>query len=103
MIYQTNPIPEGYIKDFKPVKTVYWDSPGLAVTRLRLLGDPGYPWLDVSYCHGRLDGQDVRVALPFSNLPKHRWKSQIVKHAKEDKVYAAKLGIISDANVSILI
>lgn len=103
MVYQTNPIPDGYIEQFNPVKTVCWTEPGLTVTRLRLIGDPGYPWLDVSYCHGRLNGEDVRVSLPFSDLPKNSWKAAIVKNAKKDKVYATKLGIISDENVSILV
>lgn len=72
---------------------VGWATPGLKVTRLRLLSDPGFPVWDVSYCHGTLDGQPVRVDLPFSQLPKRRIKEEIIKHAKRDRVYALGLGI----------
>ena len=53
------------------VETVYWTVPGLEITRLRLLSDPGYPAYDVSYCHGILNGRHVNVQLPFSQLPKY--------------------------------
>jgi hypothetical protein len=72
---------------------VDWTEPGLKITRLRLLGDPGYPFLDVSYCYGELDGKTVKVELPFSQLPKRRYKSAIVEFAKKDGVYAKGLGV----------
>lgn len=31
------------------IETVDWTEPGLEITRLRLLSDPGFPLLDVSY------------------------------------------------------
>jgi hypothetical protein len=53
------------------VDEVDWTEPGLVITRLRLLSDPGFPAWDVSYCHGSLDGRHVDVRLPFSQLPKY--------------------------------
>lgn len=73
---------------------VDWTKPGLKVTRLRLLSDPGYPAWDVSYCHGVLDGHHVCVLLPFSQLPKRNVVGAIITYAKRDKVYAKGLGIL---------
>jgi len=82
-------------------RTVYWTTPGLKVTRLRLLSDPGFPFWDVSYCHGILpDGEAVEVELPFYQLPKRGYKRAIVDCAKRDKVYAAGMGILT--NISTL-
>jgi len=53
------------------VEVVDWTTPGLEITRLRLLSDPGFPIWDVSYCHGILEGRHVNVELPFSQLPKY--------------------------------
>lgn len=72
----------------------YWNTPGLRVTRLRLLSDPGYPYWDVSYCHGTLNGKHVEVSLPFSDLPKRGMTRAIVAHAKRDGVYAKGTGIL---------
>ena len=75
-------------------ESVSWDHPGLRVTRLRLVSDPGYPFWDVSYCDGELDGKFVRVELPFSELPKRAVAKTIIEHARRDKVYAKRLGIL---------
>lgn len=76
-------------------QTVYWDTPGLKVTRLRLLTDPGFPLWDVSYCYGELrDGTAVRVSLPFHQLRKYKVSSDIIEHARRDGVYAKGLGIL---------
>lgn len=61
---------------------VSWTTPGLTITRLRLLSDPGFPAWDVSYCHGQLNGQDVDVLLPFSQLPKRGMKKALYAEAK---------------------
>ena len=53
------------------IDKVYWTEPGLEITRLRLLSDPGFPAWDVSYCHGILNGRHVDVQLPFYQLPKY--------------------------------
>lgn len=71
-----------------------WTTPGLKVTRLRLLTDPGFPFWDVSYCDGILDGHHVRVQLPFSQLNRGNVSRQIIAYAKRDRVYAKGLGIL---------
>lgn len=76
------------------IEDVYWTTPGLRVTRLRLLSDPGFPWWDVSYCHGVLDGRHVRALLPFDQLPKGGVSGTIVQWGKVDGVYARGLGIL---------
>ena len=80
---------------------VPWSHPGLKVTRLRLLSDPGHPVWDVSYCDGELDGYYVDVQLPFSDLPKRNVIGYIIECAKRDKVYARGLGILD--NISKLV
>jgi len=77
-------------------ETVQWTEPGLYVTRLRLLSDPGYPAWDVSYCHGTLDGRNVDVELPFSDLPKRGMARAIVQHAIRDGVHARRLGVLDN-------
>lgn len=85
-----------------PVRKVDWSEPHLRVTRLRLLSDPGLPFWDVSYCHGVLchTGEHVDVEVPFSQLPKHGFKREIVKWAQRERIYAHGLGILS--NISTL-
>lgn len=63
-----------YHKSYNPKVRAYWDDPKLKrITRLRLLGDVGYPALDISYCHGELiDGTKVHVDLPMLDLPYSR-------------------------------
>lgn len=73
---------------------VEWGTPGLKVTRLRLLSDPGFPFWDVSYCHGTLDGKNVRVELPFSQLPKRGFRRAIVQAAIKDGVHAKSIGVL---------
>lgn len=73
---------------------VLWTHPGLKITRLRLLTDPGFPFWDVSYCHDLLDGKHVRVLLPFSQLRRKNISAQIIEYAKRDKVYAKGVGIL---------
>lgn len=65
------------------VEKVCWTTPGLEITRLRLLSDPGFPAWDVSYCHGVLNGRHVNVELPFSQLPKYGMKSWLYKEAQK--------------------
>lgn len=84
-------------------ESVEWTEPGLRVTRLRMVTDPGFPMWDVSYCHGRLDGRDVDVILPFSQLPKRGWRRAIVDAAKTDGVFAKGLGILDPDVVSTLV
>ena len=69
------------------VDSVCWTTPGLEITRLRLLSDPGFPVWDVSYCHGVLNGRHVDVYLPFSQLPKYKMKSCLYKEAQKTGVF----------------
>jgi len=72
------------------VATVDWTEPGLEITRLRLLSDPGFPMWDLSYCHGVLNGRHVNVRVPFSQLPKYGKggvKAALYKEAKATGKY----------------
>ena len=90
---ETFPLPES--ERGKPcTKHVAWTAKGLRITRLRLLSDPGFPLWDVSYCWGILDGEKVRVILPFDQLPKRGMSRAIVQHAQRDGVYAKGIGIL---------
>jgi|JI10StandDraft_1071094.scaffolds.fasta_scaffold52524_3 hypothetical protein len=103
---ETNGLPAGGQQELLDSLTgeVYWSDPQLArVFRLRLLTDPGFPMYDVSYCYGTLrNGDNVRVSLPFHQLRKRTWKSDIIDAAKRDGVYAKGLHIMDDDVVSIL-
>ena len=83
-----------YHAQYRDARLVDWATPGLRITRLRLLSDPGYPAWDVSYCHGRIGNELVRVQLPFSDVPKRNVSRFIVQHAIRDGVYAKRLGIL---------
>ncbi len=85
-----------YLKRLEP-EPMDWSDPQLEkIVRLRLLGDVGCPWWDVSYCMGvTKDGKDVRVRLPFDSLPRKNTRRAIIEHAKRDGVYANGLGILS--------
>ena len=90
-----------YHKEFNGHGTVVnWDEPGLYITRFRLVSSSGFPFWGVSYCHGTVNGQDVTVALPFSQLPKRGWKHAVVQEAKLDKVYAKQLGIFENVSMT---
>ena len=82
---ETNGLPSGsnYHAQYANAPSVPWDTPGLTITRLRLLSDPGFPLWDVSYCHGMLDGEPVVVDLPFSQLPKRGMKRALYGEAKK--------------------
>jgi hypothetical protein len=82
---------------------VEWTAPGLRITRLRLISDPGFPLWDVSYCHGKLNGADVDVLLPFSQLPKRGMRRAIVEAAKADGVFAKGIGILDVDVISPLV
>lgn len=81
------------------IRRVDWTEPKLRVTRLRLISDPGFPFWDVSYCHGIITHDDGRkehvdVDLPFSQLPKRRMMGALIHYAKRDRVYAKGLGVL---------
>lgn len=83
--------------------SVTWTDPRLAkILRLRLLGDGGFPMLDVSYITGELkDGRIVNVINPFGQLPKRGYKKAIIAQAKRDKVFAKGLGVFDAISVEI--
>lgn len=79
--------------------TVNWTAPGLTIYRLRLLSEPGTPFFDVSYCYGTLDGKNVKVQLPFSQLPKFKMKSALYAEAKKTgKFIKGLFGAVSSLN-----
>lgn len=112
----TNLLPAGntYHETFRHARTVYWTTPGLRVTRFRIISDPGFPLWDVSYCHGYIGDEPVIVDLPFSQLAKHSfryrkkdgsiglggWKAHLNAWGKKEGVNVWRLGIIE--NVSTL-
>jgi hypothetical protein len=81
-------------------RTVCWKDPDLLkIIRLRMVSDPGFPWYDITYCHGMMkDGEYVKVDLPFDRLFKAKQygslSRQIIAYAKKDGVYARRLGIL---------
>lgn len=90
-------------------RTVHWDAPNLKVTRLRVVSDRGFPYWDVSYCHGVIGNDYVRVTLPFSQIPKpyapeaatHGYgRGFIVRAARGAGVYAKGLGILDHGVMS---
>lgn len=84
-----------YHAAYSKAEKVPWTTPGLKVTRLRLLSDPGYPAWDVSYCHGELNGKPVNVELPFSDLPKRRMMGAIIAYAQKDGINAKRIGVFN--------
>jgi len=64
------------------VDEVDWTTKGLRITRFRMLSDPGFPFWDISYVHGILDGMHVDVHVPFSQLPKYGMRAALYKEAK---------------------
>jgi hypothetical protein len=93
--HQTSPLPEGYHENVttKIERSVPWTTPGLRITRLRLLTDRDFPAWDVSYCHGFVGNEPVNVTLPFHQLPKGNVNATILKYAKAQGIYAKGLGI----------
>ena len=72
-------------------RKVCWSTKGLDITRLRVLTEPGYPVMDVSYCYGMLNGEHVEVQLPFSQIPKYNHKAWLIKQAKDRKIFVKNL------------
>jgi hypothetical protein len=106
-VNETNPLTDAHrAAQDRITRTVDWTAPGLRITRLRLLSDPGFPFYDVSYCDGVIGDEPVAVSLPFSQLERsyraygalHKAKrtlaQQIVAYAIADGVNAKRLGIL---------
>ena len=82
---EQNPISEQQLADRKKVKRhVDWTERGLVIDRIRLIGDPSpfNPFYDVSYCTGHINGEPVKVSLPFSQVPK-KYKTFLYQEAKK--------------------
>lgn len=106
-VVEDNPIwaSETQLEDIE--ETVDLNDPRLAkITRLRLLGDSdgwAYPYLDLSYCYGRLaDGTHVRVTLPEYRFPKRGLKRALVQMCIDAGVHGKKLGMLDDNVISRL-
>jgi hypothetical protein len=76
---------------------ISWADPRLVrITRFRMLTDPGFPFWDISYVHGVFQDDDgsekpCRVAVPFHQLTKGRWWSEVKAAAKRDGVNLSRL------------
>jgi hypothetical protein len=99
LVRETNPLPSDY-QHVPRSRYVPWDHPELTITRLRLVSDPGFPLWDVSYCHGRMDdGEEVRVQLPFDQLPKRGLFKVLYGEARKTGRYIRGLqGAVSTLN-----
>lgn len=112
----TNLLPAGnrYHDTFHGARHVDWTTPGLRITRFRIISDPGFPAWDVSYCHGYIGEEPVVVDLPFSQLAKFGfkyrrkdgtigkggWKAHLSAWGKKEGVNVWRNGMIE--NVSTL-
>jgi hypothetical protein len=112
----TNLLPAGstYHMEWRPERTVDWTEEGLRITRFRMVSDRGFPFWDVTYCHGYIGDEQVEVELPFSQLKKFGfkfkrkdgtigkggWKAHLMAWGRKEGVNVWKLGIIE--NVSTL-
>jgi hypothetical protein len=74
-------------EDYSNARYVDWTEPGLKFTRIRLLSDPGFPVWDVSYAYGMVNGEKVRVSLPFSQIPKGNFRKFLYREAKKNKLF----------------
>jgi hypothetical protein len=73
------------------------------IVRLRLLTEPGYPYMDISYCYGQLkDGRYVRLSGAPMNISRRKPKADLIAWAREEGVNAKALGLLDDNNWSIL-
>lgn len=98
--YESFSLPDGWHERHSGAETVDLTDPELGrITRLRLLGDRDFPFLDLSYCHGELkDGTPVRVQLPRHQFPKRGLCRALVEMCQQAKVYGKGIGI-TDPNV----
>lgn len=103
---ETNSLPDGYHEDVtaKLDGYVMLDDPELArIVRLRLVTDPGFPFFDLSYCHGQLkDGTYVRVELDRYQFSKRNLNRELIDMCKRAGVYGKALGLFDPEVVSKL-
>ena len=80
---------------------------GGKITRIRILTGSwgGVKMADISYIHGEVDGKTVPVRVAVSGTP--LWgpqglKAQFIAWGKEEGVFAKGIGLLDEANWSIL-
>lgn len=103
---QTNPVPENYYED-RAGRTVFLSlaelsAAGGRVTRVRWLMERGRA--DLSYVHGVLpDGTPVHVrGAGVYLIPRWEMKKSLIEWARSEGVFAKELGLLDDANWSVL-
>ena len=78
-----------------PYGVVEWNHPQLQeISQLELIPDNSE--YKIGLVHGKLrSGEAVNVKLPFTRLTRARWKSEVLDHAKEHRVYAKGLNLFN--------
>lgn len=100
-VNETNPLPGGYHDRDRGVISWFDLKPTdrIELERLRLLTDPGLPFLDISYMHLIVNGKRYRVTnLPFSQLGRKTYKRELVDAARARGLFIRNLtdpGLIS--------
>jgi hypothetical protein len=111
-VQETNSLPDGghdwaNFED-EPMTLGELQDAGGKVSRLRMLTDPGCPFLDVSYVQGVLpNGRNVTIhGLQVMSLRKGKgsvpYARDIIEWAKAEGVYAKGLGMLDQGVWSIL-
>jgi hypothetical protein len=109
-INETNPLigRVDYDTFGEPVTLRELEAQGGKITRVRMLTEPGTPFLDVSYVHGELaDGTPVQIiGLQVGTLRKGKgsvpYMSDMIAWAKAERVYGKRLGLLDTSRWSIL-
>ena len=105
-VIETNGLVDGYhdtVDYTEPYTLADLAAEGGKVTRLRMLTERGYPYLDISYAHGTLpDGRTVPLVIPAATCPGAAPSALIIEWAKAEGVYAKDLGLLDEGNWSIL-
>jgi hypothetical protein len=110
-VQESNPLPDGghdwslFEQDVYSLNRL--QAEGGKVVRLRMLTEAGFPFLDISYCHGRLpNGRMVHINITCGQPRKGRnsepYMSDLIAWAKAEGVYAKGLGLLDPGNWSIL-
>lgn len=106
LVDETNPIESGYYED-RAERWEFMSLKGLSeaggrVTRVRWLMEMGRA--DLSYVHGVLpDGTPVHVQGACVYLvPRWEMKKSLIQWAKSEGVYGKGIGLLDDANWSVL-
>jgi hypothetical protein len=100
---------QGYIPTTEAMSLGELSDAGGRVTKVRFIGGDYIPGrgkcYDLSYTHGELpNGAQVRIEhLPAIFLtPRRALKGELIRWAKDEKVFAKGLGMLDEGNWSIL-